>query len=108
MLAETDRLNAIRETLPEESLFAEKDWLLSPEPFPIDQKFRGALERLGHQLFAPCLTNCRSERSLGGSRQAPACRVSQVSIDVMSPINRSIVDVLKPGAPTCTFSGIGA
>ena len=50
MPTETDRLNAIREARPDESLFAEKDWLLSPEPFPIDEKSRGALERLGHQL----------------------------------------------------------
>lgn len=51
MLTETDRLGAIREARPEESLFAEKDWLLSPEPFAIDEKSRADLERLGHQLF---------------------------------------------------------
>src|SRR5450432_3576585 len=51
MLTETDRLNAIREARPEESLFAEKDWLLSPEPFPIEEKYQAALDRLGHQLF---------------------------------------------------------
>ena len=51
MLTEIDRLTAIREARPAESLFAEKDWLLSPEPFPIDAKTRADLERLGHQLF---------------------------------------------------------
>ena len=51
MLTEIDRLTAIREARPDESLFAEKDWLLSPEPFPIDEKYRAELERLGHQLF---------------------------------------------------------
>ncbi|MBA3651929.1 MAG: hypothetical protein H0W66_10735, partial [Chthoniobacterales bacterium] len=51
MLTEIDRLTAIREARPEESLFAEKDWLLSPEPFAIDEKSRADLERLGHQLF---------------------------------------------------------
>ncbi|MGI8889618.1 MAG: hypothetical protein ACR2G0_02395 [Chthoniobacterales bacterium] len=51
MLTETDRLTAIREARPEESLFAEKDWLLSPEPFALDEKNRRDLERLGHQLF---------------------------------------------------------
>jgi hypothetical protein len=51
MLFETDRLNAIREARPDESLFAEKDWLLSPEPFRIDERFRSGLKRLGHQLF---------------------------------------------------------
>ena len=51
MLAETDRLTAIREARPAESLFAEKEWLLSPEPFAIDEKNRADLDRLGHQLF---------------------------------------------------------
>ena len=51
MLTEIDRLTAIREARPEESLFAEKDWLLSPEAFPIDGNKRAELERLGHQLF---------------------------------------------------------
>lgn len=44
-------LDAIRAAFPAEGLFAEKDWLLSPEPFAIDQKFAKDLERLGHQLF---------------------------------------------------------
>ena len=51
MLAATDRLNAIREARPAEGLFAEKDWLISPEPFAIEKKLRTDLERLGHQLF---------------------------------------------------------
>jgi hypothetical protein len=44
-------LDAIRAAFPAEGLFAEKDWLLSPEPFPIEPKFAKDLERLGHQLF---------------------------------------------------------
>ncbi len=51
MPAPTDRLTALREARPAEGLFAEKDWLLSPEPFAIDEKLRTDLERLGHQLF---------------------------------------------------------
>ena len=51
MLTETDRLTALREARPAESLFAEKEWLLSPQPFAIDEKQRADLERLGHQLF---------------------------------------------------------
>src|ERR1051325_10648567 len=51
MLTEIDRLAAIREARPEESLFAEKDWLLSPEAFPIERRRKAELERLGHQLF---------------------------------------------------------
>jgi len=41
----------IRNAFPKEGLFAEKDWLLSPDPFPIDQKFERELEQLGHRLF---------------------------------------------------------
>src|SRR5229473_4711127 len=51
MLARTDTLAAIRDALPKEGLFAEKDWLLSPDPFPIEQKFLAELEQLGHRLF---------------------------------------------------------
>ncbi len=51
MLTEIDRLTAIREARPEDSLFAEKEWLISPEPFAIDPRLRDKLERLGHQLF---------------------------------------------------------
>ncbi|HEX3818222.1 MAG TPA: hypothetical protein VHW03_08030 [Chthoniobacterales bacterium] len=51
MLETADRLEAIRAARPAEGLFADKDWLLSPEPFAIEEKWRGDLERLGHQLF---------------------------------------------------------
>ena len=51
MLTSSDRLSALRESRPAEGLFAEKDWLLSPEPFAIEEKWRADLERLGHQLF---------------------------------------------------------
>ncbi len=46
-----DRLAAIRAAFPKEGLFAEKDWLLSPDAFPIEQKFLTELEQLGHRLF---------------------------------------------------------
>jgi hypothetical protein len=45
-----DRLTAIRVAFPKEGLFAEKDWLLSPDAFPIDKKFLVDLEQLGHRL----------------------------------------------------------
>jgi hypothetical protein len=51
MLVEQDRLGAIREAFPKEGLFAEKDWLLSPDAFPIDEKFSAELEQLGHRLL---------------------------------------------------------
>jgi hypothetical protein len=44
-------LEEIRSAFPSEGLFAEKDWLLSPEPFAIDKALAKDLERLGHQLF---------------------------------------------------------
>jgi hypothetical protein len=51
MLVQDDRLNTIRSSLPKEGLFAEKDWLLSPDAFPIEEKFLRELEQLGHRLF---------------------------------------------------------
>ncbi|HMJ06064.1 MAG TPA: hypothetical protein VK474_07385 [Chthoniobacterales bacterium] len=42
---------AIRAAIPAQGLFAEKEWLLTPEPFAIDQALTKNLERLGHQLF---------------------------------------------------------
>jgi hypothetical protein len=51
MLVKDDRLSAIRNSFPKEGLFAEKDWLLSPDAFPIEQKFLTELEQLGHRLF---------------------------------------------------------
>jgi hypothetical protein len=46
-----EKLAAIRAAFPKEGLFAEKEWLLSPDPFPIDKKFLADLEQLGHRLF---------------------------------------------------------
>src|SRR5438309_6615597 len=46
-----DKLTAIRAAFPKEGLFAEKDWLLSPDAFPIDKRFLAELEQLGHRLF---------------------------------------------------------
>src|SRR5207244_1262776 len=51
MLVQSDKLTAIRDAFPKEGLFAEKDWLLSPDAFPIEQKFLAELEQLGHRLF---------------------------------------------------------
>jgi hypothetical protein len=51
VVAESEKLEAIRAALPKEGLFAEKDWLLSPDAFPIEKKFLSELEQLGHRLF---------------------------------------------------------
>jgi hypothetical protein len=51
MLAQSDRLQTIRAAFPKEGLFAEKDWLLSLDAFPVEKKFAAELEQLGHRLF---------------------------------------------------------
>ncbi len=51
MLVKDDKLAAIRGSFPKEGLFAEKDWLLSPDAFPIEKKFQTELEQLGHRLL---------------------------------------------------------
>lgn len=50
MDATHDRIAAIRAAFPSEGLFADKDWLLSPEPFVIDAKLAEKLDKLGHRL----------------------------------------------------------
>jgi hypothetical protein len=50
-LVQSDKLEAIRAAFPKEGLFAEKEWLLSPDPFPIETAFQRELEQLGHRLF---------------------------------------------------------
>jgi len=51
LAAAEDKLQSIRSAFPKEGLFAEKDWLLSPDPFPIEKKFLTELDQLGHRLF---------------------------------------------------------
>src|SRR5258707_11330072 len=51
MLVQEDRLSAIRAAAPKEGLFAEKDWLLSPDAFPVEEKFLADLKQLGHRLL---------------------------------------------------------
>src|SRR5437660_4911170 len=46
-----NQLEAIRSAFPKEGLFAEKQWLLSPDAFPFEKKFVAELEQLGHRLF---------------------------------------------------------
>jgi hypothetical protein len=48
---QADRLATIRAAFPNEGLFAEKQWLLSPDAFPIEKKSLADLEQLGHRLF---------------------------------------------------------
>src|SRR5256714_9165909 len=51
MLVQDNKIDIIRNAFPKEGLFAEKDWLLSPNAFPIEKKFLTELEQLGHRLF---------------------------------------------------------
>jgi len=51
MLVQDEKLSAIRSAFPKEGLFAEKDWLLSPDAFSIEKDFERELEQLGHRLF---------------------------------------------------------
>ncbi|MEA3210240.1 MAG: hypothetical protein QOE70_3297 [Chthoniobacter sp.] len=50
MLTDLARIAAIRAALPPEGLFADKEWLLSPEPFLIDGKLAESLHKLGYRL----------------------------------------------------------
>jgi hypothetical protein len=45
-----DRIARIRDAFPPEGLFAEKEWLLSPQPFLIDARLDEQLQKLGHRL----------------------------------------------------------
>jgi hypothetical protein len=45
-----ERVSAIRAALPKEGLFAEKDWLISPESFPLTGDQIAKLDKLGHRL----------------------------------------------------------
>ena len=45
------RLAAIRAAFPVEGLFAEKDWLLSPEPFVVSPRQHEELKKLGYRLL---------------------------------------------------------
>ncbi len=51
VLATDNRLAAIREAFPAEGLFAERDWLLSPDPFVIEPKLAAEIQQLGSQLL---------------------------------------------------------
>src|SRR5260221_2558223 len=44
------RIAVIRAALPPEGLFADKEWLLSPEPFVIDARLAEELRKLGYRL----------------------------------------------------------
>jgi hypothetical protein len=50
MQTDLDKISALRAAIPAEGLFADKEWLITPEPFSIDGKLFEELEKLGHRL----------------------------------------------------------
>src|SRR6266850_5602006 len=71
MPAESDKLASIRSAFPAEGLFAEKDFLFSPDPFPIDAAFAKELEQLGHRLYIfQRASNELYQRSVKGKQPA--------------------------------------
>ncbi len=51
MATEEEKIESIRAAFPEEGLFAEKDFLLSSEPFPIEAALVKEISQLGHRLY---------------------------------------------------------
>src|SRR5437764_7271479 len=71
MHADPNKLASIRSALPKEGLFAEKDFLLSPDPFSIEENFAQELEQLGHRLFVfQRACNELYQRSIKGKQPA--------------------------------------
>jgi len=67
----SEKLAAIRAAFPAEGLFADKDWILSPDPFPIDPAFEKELNQLGHRLFVfQRACNELYQRSIKGKQPA--------------------------------------
>jgi hypothetical protein len=67
----TDTLARLRAEIPSRGLFAEKDWLLSPEPLRVGADVIEELEKLGHRLLLfQRASNELYHRSVGG--KAPA------------------------------------
>ncbi|MGB8356239.1 MAG: hypothetical protein WCD79_20240 [Chthoniobacteraceae bacterium] len=50
MQTDFDKVAAVRAAMPAEGLFADKEWMISPEPFAIDERLMDELEKLGHRL----------------------------------------------------------
>jgi hypothetical protein len=68
---ESNELASIRSAFPAEGLFAEKDFLLSPDPFPVEEKFAKELEQLGHRLYVfQRACNELYQRSIKGKQPA--------------------------------------
>jgi hypothetical protein len=70
-LTPLDRIAAIRAAIPAEGLFAEKEWLISPQPFVIDPRLADQLGKLGHRLnLFQKACNELYQRSVSGKQPA--------------------------------------
>ncbi len=71
MIDPDQRIAAIRAAFPPEGLFADKDWLLSPEPFLVSAKLGEQLTKLGHRLnLFNRACNELYQRSISGKQPA--------------------------------------
>src|SRR3982750_321976 len=71
MPADSANLSTIQAAFPADGLFAQKDFLLPPDPFPIDDKFAKELEQLGHRLYVfQRACNELYQRSIKGKQAA--------------------------------------
>ncbi len=66
MEVQDDQLATIRAAFPREGLFAEKDWLLSPDAFPIEKKF---VTRTRAARTSPVRLSTRLQSALPAERQ---------------------------------------
>jgi len=66
-----DKISAIRAAIPSEGLFADKDWLVTPEPFIVSPKLAEQLGKLGHRLnLFNRACNELYQRSISGKQPA--------------------------------------
>jgi hypothetical protein len=70
-LSPTARIQYIRAAFPEEGFFQDKEWKLSPEPFPLTEAVVEEIERLGPALVA-FLTACDALYLRSASGEEPA------------------------------------
>ncbi len=96
------RVRSVRDRFPEEGLFAEKDWLVAPEPFFVDAKVADQLARLGHWLSkfvrATNLLYRQSQRGIRPGWVAEYCEAGKPPelIEVSRKNFRAMPRVIRP------------
>lgn len=66
-----ETVHAVHDALPEGGLFHEKDWRISPRPFPVDQELFKEIEKLGYRLLL-FLRACEQLYRLSAKGRQPA------------------------------------